>query len=205
MKKTAVLLYPGFCNYEFAPLLEILALEQKPVVFFGKTKEVFRSEEGLPVCPDQTLDDLVLEEYDSLVLTGVGGVDGSGFDAMITDEAISGFVARFRRPEMIVGAISSAPMLLAKNDFLIGKKYMAAVDREWFEDGGEAPVTLTAEQLDGLYDMKRRPELPEGTKFLREGNILTSYGWYFREWAVEFARMLGIDDSYGGCFGDDLT
>ena len=32
MKKTAVLLYDSFCNFEISPALEILALAEKPIV-----------------------------------------------------------------------------------------------------------------------------------------------------------------------------
>ena len=52
MKKTAVLLYESFCNFEFSVLLEILAINKKPVVFFAKEILPIISEEGLKVIPD---------------------------------------------------------------------------------------------------------------------------------------------------------
>lgn len=46
MKKTAVLIYNSFCNFEFSVALEILALAEKEVVIFAHTKEAVKSEDG---------------------------------------------------------------------------------------------------------------------------------------------------------------
>ena len=53
MKKTAVLIYNSFCNFEFSVALEILALAEKKVVIFAHTKEAVKSEDGLMVLPNQ--------------------------------------------------------------------------------------------------------------------------------------------------------
>ena len=45
MKKTAVLIYNSFCNFEFSVALEILALAEKEVVIFAHTKEAVKSED----------------------------------------------------------------------------------------------------------------------------------------------------------------
>lgn len=37
MKKTAVLVYNQFCNFEIAPALEMLAMAQKPITIFTKS------------------------------------------------------------------------------------------------------------------------------------------------------------------------
>ena len=200
-KKTAVLLFPYFCNFEFAPALEMLSMAEKPVAFFGPTLDIVRSEEGLLARAEMTLDELNLEEYDSLLITGA---TGDGLEILMKDEAILNFIRKFNRPDMVIGAISSAPMALAKAGLMNGRRYMAGVDREWFEEGGEFPIKLTAKELEGLYDMKRRSELPPGTKFIQDGNIVTSFAWYFREWALAFGRMLKLDPIYPSSFGEDL-
>ena len=43
MKKTAILLYDSFCNFEISVALEILALAEKPITVFGITKQAIRS------------------------------------------------------------------------------------------------------------------------------------------------------------------
>ena len=70
MKKTAVLLYDSFCNFEISPALEVLALTEKPMTVFGIAKQPIKSEDGLSVFPDDTIDHLDLDEYDSLLLPG---------------------------------------------------------------------------------------------------------------------------------------
>lgn len=39
MKKTAILIYDSFCNFEISTVLEILALAEKPITVFGITRE----------------------------------------------------------------------------------------------------------------------------------------------------------------------
>ena len=70
MKKTAILLYDSFCNFEISVALEILALAEKPITIFGISKQAIRSEDGLSVLPDDTIDNLDLDAYDSLILPG---------------------------------------------------------------------------------------------------------------------------------------
>ena len=36
MKKTAILIYDQFCNFEIAPALEMLAMAEKPITIFAK-------------------------------------------------------------------------------------------------------------------------------------------------------------------------
>ena len=60
MKKTAVLIYNQFCNFEIAPALEMLAIAQKPIAIFAKSLSLVRSEEGLTVLPEKTIDELKL-------------------------------------------------------------------------------------------------------------------------------------------------
>ena len=58
------------CNFEFSVALEILALAEKEVVVFAQTKDAVRSEDGLLVLPNQTIDEINIDEYDSLILPG---------------------------------------------------------------------------------------------------------------------------------------
>jgi len=60
-KKTAVLLYDSFCNFEISVALELLALTGKRIVIFGKQKEPVCSEEGLRVLPDASLEEDLAE------------------------------------------------------------------------------------------------------------------------------------------------
>ena len=46
MKKTAILLYDSFCNFEISVALEILALAEKPITVFGITKQAIEVKMG---------------------------------------------------------------------------------------------------------------------------------------------------------------
>ena len=70
MKKTAILIYDQFCNFEIAPALEMLAMAEKPITIFAKTLSRIRSEDGLTIIPEKSIDELNLNEYDSLLLPG---------------------------------------------------------------------------------------------------------------------------------------
>lgn len=179
-KKTAVLIYNQFCNFEIAPALEMLAMAQKPVTIFARQLSPVKSEEGLTVLPDQTIEDLKLEEYDSLLLPGALDIREA-----IEDEAILGFIRQF--DGMPIGAISIAPLLLLKAGMLNGKPFMAGVNAEdLFEEG------YTAEDLvlmKGWNDNLKEP-VPGG--FIRSGNIVTSISRNFIPWTLEVGRMLGI-------------
>jgi hypothetical protein len=70
MKKTAVLLYPNYSEYELSVALSILMQAEKPVVTVAGSREPIRGEAGLVCLPDATVNDINPEEIDSLLLTG---------------------------------------------------------------------------------------------------------------------------------------
>ncbi len=190
MKKVAVLIYPKFCNFEISVALEMLAIAEKGITVFAKNKEPIKSEEGLSVVCDLTIDNLNIDDYDSLILPG-----NMDLGPIITDKETMDFIKKFDRPDMKIGAISSSPMLLLKNGMLDNKKFLAGVDKEWFIEEG-----FTYEDMKNMIDvpMLFKNPIPEG--YVKDGNIITSVAWHFREWAMEFGRMLGLEvfpKSYG--------
>ena len=185
MKKTAVLIYDQFCNFEIAPVLEMLAMAQKPITIFAKEAVPVRSEEGLTIVPDLPVAALKLEEYDSLLLPGALDIRGA-----IEDADILAFIRRFDC--MPVGAISIAPLLLLKAGMLTGKPFMAGVNPEELAEEGFTSVDLAL--MKGWDDCIKNP-IPEG--YIRAGNIVTSVSVHFIRWALAFGEMLGIQVSPG--------
>ena len=90
MKKTAVLIYNQFCNFEIAPALEMLAMAEKPITVFAKSLAPVRSEEGLTVIPEKSIKELSLDEYDSLLLPGAMDIREA-----IEDDTILDFIRKF--------------------------------------------------------------------------------------------------------------
>ena len=122
MKKTAVLIYNSFCNFEFSVALEILALAEKEVVIFAHTKEAVKSEDGLMVLPNQTISEINIDEYDSLILPGAMDIREA-----IENEEVIEFIRKFENKT--IGAISIAPLMLVKAGLLSGKPFMAGVNK----------------------------------------------------------------------------
>ena len=189
MKKTAVLIYPQFCNFEIAPALEMLALAQKPITVFAKTLLPVRSEEGLLIIPEKSIDTLCLEEYDSLLLPGAMDIREA-----IEDDAILTFIRQFKG--MPIGAISVAPLLLLKAGLLEGKPFMAGVDPDDLIEEGFTRESL--QQMKGWSDCIHSP-VPEG--YIQAGQIVTSVSFGFIPWTLAFGRMLDIHVPAGtfGC------
>ena len=181
MKKTAVLLYDSFCNFEISPALEILALAEKPITIFGISKQAIRSEDGLSVIPDATIDNFDLDAYDSLILPGAMDIREA-----IENKKIIDFIKKFDRKT--IGAISIAPLLLVRAGLLNGKPFMAGVNKEEIFEEGFSKSDLA--EMVGWEDNINKP-IKDG--YIITGNIITSISYNFVKWALAFGKMVGID------------
>ena len=99
-----MLIYDQFCNFEMSVALEILALHNKSIEVFAKEKAIVTCEEGLKVFPDKAIDELHLDEYDSLLLPGAVDIR-----LAVDDFEIIEFIKKF--DGKVIGAISIAPVL----------------------------------------------------------------------------------------------
>ncbi|MBP1551790.1 MAG: DJ-1/PfpI family protein [Oscillospiraceae bacterium] len=180
MKKTAVLIYNQFCNFEIAPALEMLAISQKPFTVFAKTLEPVKSEEGLVVLPQKTVDDMNIEEYDSLILPGAMDIRD-----VIEDDRIISFIKQF--DGMPVGAISIAPLLLLKAGLLKDKAFMAGVNREELAEEG-----YTADEMKLMTGWNDNLKNPIEQGYIVSDNIVTSVSYNFLRWTLAFGELIGI-------------
>lgn len=183
MKKTAVLIYNQFCNFEFSVALEMLAMEGKPITIFAKEMSPVKSEEGIRVIPDKTISELEIDEFDSLILTGAMDIREAFEDNNIID-----FIKTFIDKKVIIGAISIAPILLLKAGVLKGKRFMAGVNKEdLFEEG------FTEEDLAYMvgWDDSIKEPIEEG--YIITDNIITSVSYDFVKWALCFGKLIGIE------------
>ena len=183
MKKTAVLLYDSFCHFEISVALEILALKNKEIVVFAKSKEAILSEERLKIVPEKTIFDLDINEYDSLLLPGAVDIESA-----IKDPEIIEFIKKFSNK--VIGAISIAPILLLKAGILNGKPFMAGVNKEELLEEGFLESDLTL-----MKDWDECIENPIEEGYLHSENILTSVSYNFVKFGLRFAKMLGIEIS----------
>ncbi|MFE3575815.1 DJ-1/PfpI family protein [Lysinibacillus sp. NPDC059133] len=70
MKRTAVLLYPQFSEYELSVALSILMQGDKPIITVGLNNEKIKGESGLSCIADIQISEVNLDEIDSLLLPG---------------------------------------------------------------------------------------------------------------------------------------
>ncbi|WP_294984486.1 DJ-1/PfpI family protein [uncultured Fenollaria sp.] len=183
MKKTAVLLYESFCHFEISVALEILALKNKEIDVFAKSKEVILSEERLKIVPDKTIFELDINEYDSLLLPGAVDIESA-----IKDSEIIEFIKKFSNK--VIGAISIAPVLLLKAGILNGKPFMAGVNKEELLEEGFLESDLTL-----MKDWDECIENPIEEGYILEDKIITSVSYNFVKFGLQFAKMLGIEIS----------
>ena len=161
--KAAVCLYDGFCNFEFSVLLESLALADSQIDYIAKTLKPVRAEEGFLALGEYTWGTICAEDYDVLVLTGIGAKD------------------------------DSSDLILVNAGIMNERRYVASVDRECFMAGGACTsVELSAGQMKGLLDMKEQKKHPELHGYVQDGNVITANGWWFREWAMAVCKALQL-------------
>ena len=182
MKKVAVLIYDKFCIFEFSVALEMLAMAKKPITVFAKSLNPVRSEEGLIVVAEKTIYELNIGEYDALLLTGSADIREA-----VEDEDILSFIKCFDKNDIIIGAISIAPVFLMKLGMLKGKRFMIGIDREGLLEEGFTPLDM--ELMVDWNDNLKNP-VPEG--YIQDGNVITSVSYGFTRWAIAFGRAIGI-------------
>lgn len=183
MKKTALLLFDLFSNYEISVALSILAQAGKKFDVFCLKEEAV-SEEGVCVKRDKDLSELIVEEYDSLLLPGCMDLRD-----IIYDVCIHNFIRNFNLSEHVVASISSSPLLLLKAGFLDGKKYIAGVDKEGLLEEG-----FTMEQMKNMRDINElKNEDGTITSCLADGNLLTAVGFDFVNFGIEFGKLLKLE------------
>lgn len=181
-KKTAVLLFDLFSNYEISVALSILYQSGRKYDVFCLNEEA-RSEEGLIVKRTKALDDICIEEYDSLLIPGCMDLRD-----IIDDEQIHCFLKRFNSPKMVIASISSSPVLLLKAGLLENKKYIAGVMKEGLIEEG-----FTMDQLCNMRDITELKN-KDGTidTYCIDENILTAIGPGFIKFGIEFGKMLNL-------------
>lgn len=172
MKKAAVMLYPLFSMQEISCLTELFKFYDKEIVTFAAGRTAVKSEDGFTILPDQSFEDFRREDFDCLVLPGIWEPL-----PVLLDARNIRFLEQFRGDdELVVAAISSAPLLLGKAGLLEGKKFTHGVFEEF---------------LDAFPVVPREGIVP--TYLVEDGNLITAYGGAFREFAAAVGRKAGID------------
>lgn len=168
---TGILLYPRFSEYELSVIISVLTQANHPKIFIGLKNEPIKGEAGLICLPEMTIDEVNPNLIQSLVMPGV-----DDFQHLMEEEALFEFIRQVYENDGIIGAISSAPFLLAKAGILLDRYYTTGISRQ-------------AREFLGVFSEKRFVDAP----LVCDRGIITAKGAYFTDFAIKFGQVLGLD------------
>ena len=124
--KIAIMIYDAFCMFELSAALENFALQQIPIVVFGEEKKAYRSEEGLLCVAEHTIEELCVDDFDALLLTGISSECFPFSDLISVQEK----VREFDQKKKVIAAISAGPVILIKAGIVKNRPFMCGCPRD---------------------------------------------------------------------------
>ena len=129
MKKVLCIIYPNFSLYEITALTSTLALSFDITIdYVASDHSIVVSEDGLPCQPTKTLDQICIEEYSCVILPGMVNIGPA-----LQDEKLISFLRDLGERDVLIAAISSAPLLLAKAGLLKDTKFTGGIWQNFFD------------------------------------------------------------------------
>lgn len=173
MKKVACVIYPNFSLYEIVDLTSSLVLQYGiKVDYIAANKENILSEDGLICQATKTFDEVELNEYSCIVLPGM-----SDFTPALKDELLIQFLKQLKGKSIVIAAISSAPILLAKAGLLEDITFTGGIWQNFF----------------GYFDFLSKENFMPKTIY-QDKNIITAIGFAHQEFAKKVLATLGLCD-----------
>ena len=129
MKKVLCIIYPNFSLYEITALTSTLALSFDITIdYVASEHSIVVSEDGLLCQPTKTLDQIRIEEYSCVILPGMVNIGPA-----LQDEKLISFLRDLGEQDILIAAISSAPLLLAKAGLLKDTKFTGGIWQNFFD------------------------------------------------------------------------
>ena len=129
MKKVLCIIYPNFSLYEITTLTSTLALSFDITIdYVASENSMVVSEDGLPCQPTKTLDQIRIEDYSCVILPGMVNIGPA-----LQDEKLILFLKGLDEQDVLIAAISSAPLLLAKAGLLNDTKFTGGIWQNFFD------------------------------------------------------------------------
>ncbi|MDS8639135.1 DJ-1/PfpI family protein, partial [Streptococcus pneumoniae] len=98
------------------------------VDYASSDRNVIRTEDELPCQPTRILDEVVIEDYSCVILPGMINIAPA-----LHDEKLISFLKSLKQQEILIAAISSAPILLAKAGLLKDTKFTGGIWQNFFD------------------------------------------------------------------------
>ena len=171
MKKALCIIYPNFSLYEVVGLTSTLGLSfGVKVDYAGSDRNVIRSEDGLACQPTRTLDEVVIEDYSCVILPGMINIAPA-----LHDEKLISFLRSLNQQEILIAAISSAPILLAKAGLLKDTQFTGGIWQNFFD----------------YFEFLPRENF-KAQAVLQDKNIITAVGFAHQAFARKVLLSLGL-------------
>ena len=179
MKKVLCLIYPNFSLYEITALTSTLALSFDVTIdYVASDDSIVVSEDGLPCQPTKTLDQIRIEEYSCVILPGMVNIGPA-----LLDEKLISFLRALGEQEVLIAAISSAPLLLAKAGLLNDTKFTGGIWQNFFD------------YFEFLPRENFQPKL-----VVQDKQIITAIGFAHQEFARKVILSIGLAENTDNYF-----
>ena len=179
MKKVLCILYPNFSLYEIASLTSTLALSfDIKIDYVASDYSMVVSEDGLPCLPTKTLDQVRMEEYSCVIFPGMANIVPA-----LQDEKLASFLRELGEQDILITAISSAPILLAKAGLLNDTKFTGGIWQNFFD----------------YFEFLPRENF-KAKAVLQDKNIITAIGFAHQEFARKVILGLGLAENADNYF-----
>ena len=179
MKKVLCIIYPNFSLYEITALTSTLALSFDITIDYATSDHsIVVSEDGLPCQPTKTLDQICIEEYSCVILPGMVNIGPA-----LQDEKLISFLRDLGEQDILIAAISSAPLLLAKAGLLKDTKFTGGIWQNFFD------------YFEFLPRENFQPKL-----VVQDKQIITAIGFAHQEFARKVILSLGLAENTDNYF-----
>ena len=179
MKKVLCIIYPNFSLYEITALTSTLALSFDSTIDYATSDHsMVVSEDGLPCQPTKTLDQIRIEEYSCVILPGMVNIGPA-----LQDEKLISFLRDLGEQDILIAAISSAPLLLAKAGLLKDTKFTGGIWQNFFD------------YFEYLPRENFQPKV-----LVQDKQIITAIGFAHQEFARKVILSLGLAESTDNYF-----
>ena len=179
MKKVLCIIYPNFSLYEITALTSTLALSFDVTIDYAASDHsMVVSEDGLPCQPTKTLDQICIEEYSCVILPGMVNIGPA-----LQDEKLISFLRDLGEQDILIAAIYSAPLLLAKAGLLKDTKFIGGIWQNFFD------------YFEFLPRENFQPKL-----VVQDKQIITAIGFAHQEFARKVILSLGLAENTDNYF-----
>lgn len=179
MKKVLCLIYPNFSLYEITALTSTLALSFDVTIdYVASDHSMVVSEDGLLCQPTKTLDQICIEEYSCVILPGMVNIGPA-----LQDEKLISFLRDLGEQDILIAAISSAPLLLAKAGLLKDTKFTGGIWQNFFD------------YFEFLPRENFQPKL-----VVQDKQIITAIGFAHQKFARKVIHSLGLAENTDNYF-----